>query len=37
LRADRPLTFNVRNGDWEYQVFKADKTVNTGGQARRLL
>ena len=20
---------NVRNGDWEYQVFKADKTPNT--------
>ena len=21
---------NVRNGEWEYQAFKADKTVNTG-------
>ncbi len=21
---------NVRNGEWEYQVFKVDKTVNTG-------
>ena len=23
---------NVRNGEWEYQVFKADKTVNTGAK-----
>jgi hypothetical protein len=23
---------NVRNGDWEYQVFKADKTPNTGAK-----
>jgi hypothetical protein len=21
---------NVRNGEWEYQAFKADKSVNTG-------
>jgi hypothetical protein len=21
---------NVRNGEWEYQAFKADKTPNTG-------
>ena len=23
---------NVRNGEWEYHVFKADKTVNTGAK-----
>jgi len=23
---------NVRNGEWEYQAFKADKTVNTGAK-----
>jgi len=22
----------VRNGEWEYQVFKADKTVNAGAK-----
>jgi hypothetical protein len=25
---------NVRNGEWEYQVFKADKSVNTAANLR---